>query len=217
MSPLNLSKGRQMTTDIRRLRIYTFVDFWNFQLGLNNNSKEKFPVDWEKLPIVLLSQINKLFPKDIVSIDEIRVYISYDANNQSDKKLLNWVNTYLAFLPKYKIDVKKRHRRKKPIFCSNCKKEIKKCPYCDSPLSGTVEKGVDTSIVTDLIKLAWNDAYDVGIIISSDADYVPAANYLGEKGKKIIAAGFPPLGKELRKNCWAQIDLGKLKEEFRRH
>jgi len=67
-----------------------------------------------------------------------------------------------------------------------------------------------------LVKLAWDNAYDIAIISSSDADYVPAADFLGEKGKKIIAGGFPPLWKELRQTCWAQIDLGKLKEYFRR-
>ena len=39
-----------------------------------------------------------------------------------------------------------------------------------------MEKGVDTAIITDLLTLAWEGAYDVAILVSSDADLVPAKN-----------------------------------------
>jgi len=199
-----------------RLRVYIFFDFWNFQLGLNNFAKENFPVDWEKLPYAIFEEVKKLLPDDTVFLDEIRIYISYDPNSESDKNLLRWANGWLSTRPRFKVILKERKLQRKHPFCSNCRREIKECPYCNSPLKGTNEKGIDTSIVTDIIKLAWNDAYDVSIIVSSDADFIPAVEFLGERGKKVIAAGFPPLGKELRQSCWAQIDLGTIKSKFRR-
>ncbi len=32
----------------------------------------------------------------------------------------------------------------------------------------TVEKGIDTAIVTDMISLAWANAWDVAVLVSSD-------------------------------------------------
>jgi len=38
-------------------------------------------------------------------------------------------------------------------------------------LSLTEEKGVDVAIATDMIKLAWEDAYDWAVLVSSDRDF----------------------------------------------
>jgi len=40
------------------------------------------------------------------------------------------------------------------------------------------EKGVDTAIVTDLLSLASEDAYDVAVLLSSDADHIPAVEWV---------------------------------------
>ena len=77
-------------------------------------------------------------------------------------------------------------------------------------MAGTIEKGVDTAIATDMIRLAWEQAYDVGILATCDADLVPAVNYLNVKGIRIIQAGFPPQGAHLSRACWATIDVPSL-------
>lgn len=40
-------------------------------------------------------------------------------------------------------------------------------------MRGTQEKGVDVRIATDMITLAGADDYDVAVLVSSDADFVP--------------------------------------------
>jgi uncharacterized LabA/DUF88 family protein len=70
-----------------------------------------------------------------------------------------------------------------------------------------VEKGVDTSIVTDLLSLAWVGAWDVAVLVSSDRDFIPAVDLLQTKGFRVINAHFPPKGMDLAKSCWASIDL----------
>ncbi len=50
------------------------------------------------------------------------------------------------------------------------------------------EKGVDVKLATDL--LALNDIYDVGIIVSGDADYVPAVQTIKDWGKHIVNVSF---------------------------
>jgi len=83
-------------------------------------------------------------------------------------------------------------------------------------LAGTVEKGVDTAIATDMIRLAWEDAYEVAVLVSSDADLVPAVEFLDLKGRKVIQAGFPPKGVSLATACWASFDLFPQRAEFLR-
>lgn len=51
--------------------------------------------------------------------------------------------------------------------------------------SRNVEKGVDVALVTDLLSLAWEQAYDDAIVISGDADYTEAVEKVKSKGKTI--------------------------------
>jgi hypothetical protein len=50
------------------------------------------------------------------------------------------------------------------------------------------EKGVDVKLATDLLVL--NDIFDVGIIVSGDADYVPVVQSVKDWGKHIINVSF---------------------------
>lgn len=73
-----------------------------------------------------------------------------------------------------------------------------------------VEKGVDTAIVTDLFSLAWQNAFDVAVIVSSDADFVPAAIRLQERGLKIVNAAWGGHGHHLAKACWGSFLLDEV-------
>ena len=44
-------------------------------------------------------------------------------------------------------------------------------------MRGTEEKGVDTHIATAMISLAWIDNYDVGVLVSSDRDFIPVVEF----------------------------------------
>lgn len=83
-------------------------------------------------------------------------------------------------------------------------------------LAGTVEKGVDTAIATDMIRLAWENAYDAAILVTSDADLVPAVEFLELKGIRVIQAGFPPDGADLSTACWGSFDLFACRKMFGR-
>ncbi len=83
-------------------------------------------------------------------------------------------------------------------------------------MRGTEEKGVDTRIVTDMIKLAWIDNYDVAVLLSSDRDFVPVVEFLDSKGFKTVHGAFPPVASELTRACWGNIRLPDIMEDFRR-
>jgi uncharacterized LabA/DUF88 family protein len=68
-----------------------------------------------------------------------------------------------------------------------------------------------------MIRLAWEDAYDVAVLASSDADLVPAVEFLRIKARKVIQAGFPPLGVALATACWASFNVFPDREKIRRN
>ena len=108
--------------------------------------------------------------------------------------------------PGYDVLVKER----KPLHhqrCSNegCRKEIAKCPYCSQDIRRTVEKGVDTAIVTDLIRFGIRNYYDRAILIAGDADHVPAVEFLGSQMKQVTHAWFKGQSNELRNACWDHV------------
>ena len=54
-----------------------------------------------------------------------------------------------------------------------------------------VEKGVDIMVATDLLRLAWNDLYDVAILVSGDGDFAYAVQAVKDLGKHVEIAAFP--------------------------
>ena len=69
------------------------------------------------------------------------------------------------------------------------------------------EKGVDTAIVTDMLALAGENAFDVAILLSSDADHIPAVEWIQARGRKVINATWANHGFDLKRTCWASIEL----------
>ena len=54
-----------------------------------------------------------------------------------------------------------------------------------------MEKGVDIMVATDLLKLAWDDLYDVAILVSGDGDFAYAVQAVKNLGKHVEIAAFP--------------------------
>ncbi len=58
------------------------------------------------------------------------------------------------------------------------------------------EKGIDVKIATDLIVGAVDDQYDTAILVSSDADLIPAIDWIRRRyNKKVEYVGFSIIGK----------------------
>ena len=71
-------------------------------------------------------------------------------------------------------------------------------------------KGDDVYLATDLIRGSYEDLYDVAIIVSGDADFIPAINLVRKNGKKVINAFFPKSSSyQLRNCCDGSINLRK--------
>ncbi len=74
---------------------------------------------------------------------------------------------------------------------------LRKTPYLEARLGGTkisqgvsVEKGIDVMLATDLLYFAWNNFYDVAVLVSGDSDFAYALQAVKNMGKHVEVAYF---------------------------
>jgi uncharacterized LabA/DUF88 family protein len=196
-------------------RIRIFVDFWNLQLQWNRTTNSK-KIDWPKLPQILLNKTELITGIKDYQYDGTKVYSSVDMTTSEGGKLKGWLKTFLDRQPGINVYIRERKPHLKPIHCKNCNKEIDDCPFCNEPLKRAAEKGIDSAIITDMFSLAWANAYSMAILVTSDADYVPAVENLQAKGLKVINAAWRNIGFELSGTCWASFNIDDLVSSLER-
>jgi uncharacterized LabA/DUF88 family protein len=190
----------------RRTRI--FIDFWNFQLSWNattNGSK----CNWRQLPPSILTAAASLLGTvgltDPLDLEETLLYASVDPVD--DARLRTWLTGTIERFPSWRVSIRDRRPQPRRVHCRHCRTTISACPTCQHAYVSKPEKGVDAAIVTDMLSLAWQNAYDVAVLVSSDADFVPAVERVQERGLKVINAGWAGKGHELKAACWGSFDL----------
>jgi len=189
-----------------------FIDFWNFVLNVRPPPSD-FKIDWAKVPRWLAEKGAAEVGLTDLSYEGAHVFASY--NPATDANLKQWLTRWLSKQPGVQVNLKER-RRRNPPKCPQCHLEVAVCASCGSSMGGTEEKGVDAGIVTAMIRLAWEDTYDIAVLATSDADLIPAVEFLDLRGRKVIQAGFPPSGAELASACWGAFNVAASLEEIRR-
>lgn len=185
-----------------------FIDFWNFALNWNDRAKGR--CDWQKLPGVLLDQARDLLsqvgvPAEL-DLEETLVHASVKTG-PSEAKLRAWLQSFLDKQPSYRVKIRERRTVYKGIWCNACKRDVDVCPHCNTRFQRAPEKGVDAALVTDLLTLAWERAFEVAVVLSSDADLIPAVERVQEKGLKVINATWAGHGFDLAHSCWGSFHL----------
>jgi hypothetical protein len=199
----------------RTEKVRIFVDFWNFQLSWNQyharrgHDRLECRVPWESALAKTL--VTKANPTGLYV--GTHVYASIDPNNPADRKLNGFFHAMDGF-DGYNVTVKER-RPASAVHCKNCKKEISICPECKALLKRTVEKGIDATLLTDLIRSAFDDIYDQAILITEDSDFVPAVKFIQERwNKQIVHAYFRGKSDELRNACWKHVFIDDLMSDL---
>lgn len=189
-------------------RTRVFIDFWNFTLQWRDRAGTA-KVDWPQVPRVLLDESEKKFQvlglTNGLDLEETLVYASW--NPQSEGKLKGWLDSFLDKQPSFRVKTRERRPKGRKIHCTKCGHDNESCQNCGDPFRWAPEKGVDTAIVTDLLSLASENAFDVAVLLSSDADHIPAVEWVQERGLKVINATWANHGFDLAKTCWASVEL----------
>lgn len=198
-----------------RHRVRVFVDFWNYTLSMQSQDRE-FRTDWSKFgPVLSRAAADVVAATAVAEYQGVNIYGSYDPNSEKDRRMHQWATRKLDTFPGVSVSMVPRHKKKRAPKCPTCHGVVACCPVCNADMRGTEEKGVDVRMATAMISLAWIDNYDIAVLVSSDRDFVPVAEFLETRGIKVIHGKFPPMGAELTARCWGSIDVARRREDFR--
>jgi len=142
-------------------RVMIFIDGSNFYYSLKK-SFFKTNIDFEKFCNFASDN------QDIVKILYYSAPLSIDDNPDEYAKQQKFFN-YLKHVPNLEIYLGRLERR-----LNNHK----------------VEKGVDVKLAVDLIVNAYKDNYDVAVLISNDADFIPSIEEVKKLGKQVYNVSF---------------------------
>jgi len=117
---------------------------------------------------------------------------------------------YTAFNPQKQEQIKFLHALQSKGFC------VKAIPLKRRG-DRFIEKGVDVALVTDLISMAFRNAYDTAILVSGDYDFIEAIRIVMSLGKRVEVAMFThATNDELRRIADKFIPLEEFTEEIQR-
>lgn len=173
-------------------KVIVFIDANNWYHNL------KYLFKPSSIDIVKL--VNDIGKKDNSEIVEIRWYASMP-NRKDNEELYKKQRAFLGHLEKQGVKIISRklqvlsskgliNERKNTIeswsLCENCKPIIESS-FLDIP-NQKKEKGIDVWIAIDMVKEAMREGVDGCILISGDADFIPAFSLIKEIGKDVLSA-----------------------------
>ena len=115
------------------------------------------------------------------------------------------------------------HRKLRYLGFKVVPKTLKK-RYDESEKTVFIEKGVDVALVTEMLSMAYKNAYDVAILVSGDNDYVGAVEEVKSLGKRVEIAFFeenakvkqPMISSELKMSADNFTPLDLIKDKIKR-
>ncbi|WP_396157799.1 NYN domain-containing protein [Flavobacterium sp.] len=158
---------------IKKERVVVYVDGFNLYFGMLDAGFDY--CKWLNLKLLVenLLQQNQ-------SLIEIKYFTSRVSNNPDKQKRQN---TYIEALES--VDVN--------IFYGNYQSDKIECKRCKNVWPTYNEKMTDVNIATQILIDAYQDKYDMAMLISGDSDLVPPMRAVHEifKNKRVFVA-FPP-------------------------
>lgn len=155
-------------------RVIAYIDGFNLYFGLKSKGWRRYY--W--LNIQLLVQ-NLLKPNQRLLLTKYfttRITAPPDKQRRQSTfiEALETLNDFQIFYGKYQLN-------------------LRQCPYCGIQDEVPKEKMTDVNIATEILKDAYQDKFDVALLISADSDLVPPIKTVKELfSKKRIAIAFPP-------------------------
>ncbi len=172
-------------------RAIVYIDGFNFYFGLRESEWHSYY--WLDYPKLAASLVNGLENTELV----ITKYFTARISAPEDKRIRQ--NNYLEVL-RLRGDIVTRfgNYREASYNCSGCKR----------PNFIANEKQTDVNIAVEMLIDAYENSFDVAVLVSGDSDLVPPVREIKRlfPYKKVLAC-FPPLrrSKEIRKVCNGEI------------
>lgn len=194
-------------------RVKLFIDFWNFQLDWNrllgkDAKDDPIRIPWsDLLPQAICDAVETKRGEKTTYVGT-HVYASVDPDGDAPlRKFLHVMESFAG----YTLLVKERKEKKGSVRCRECREDFVSCPKCGQPIRRSVEKGIDTAIVTDMIQMAYDNVYDVALLGSADADLCPGVKFIFERmGKPVYNLWFRGGGHNLRNACYDHLVVEEL-------
>jgi len=163
-------------------RVMVFIDGSNFYYSLKK-SFSKTKVDFVKFVNFLTKDQN------LIKIFYYNAPLSQADDKEEYKKQQSFFE-YLKKVPKLNLYLGRLEKR---------------------PNNHKVEKGVDVKIAIDLLVNAYKNNYDVAMLISNDADFIPAIEEIQKLNKKVRYVGFSKMKSyHLKKICNKTIKINDI-------
>src|SRR4030042_4376773 len=125
--------------------VRVFVDFWNFQLTINENEAKvqniqefRFNVNWFELGKWVADKARVIIGASQIDYGGCHIYGSYNPKTSEGTKFHSWMVNVLNRQPGIIVNCLKRAPRALPK-CSTCHQPITHCPHegCLSPIVST--------------------------------------------------------------------------------
>lgn len=188
------------------IRVRIFVDYANFDSTWQRMAGRGDRLDWGKLPQTIVSQLSQIgyLKNEVIEHRGITVYASiHPQPSEADIRHERWLRFTLDQLPGYTVKFSTRQ-----LQTGRCNKGHETSQF--------VEKGVDTKIACDMLAAAIRDAYDVGVILSNDADLIPSVECVQDVlDRRVVHVGLGEQGQYIRSAAWGHIRLDSLLDELK--
>lgn len=167
------------------LKSMVFIDYQNFNITMKNFLQSKneslFNVNFSKLAENL---------NNSVKLDPVLLKTFLFAHRPCDKLLkLDYYRSHYNWLSSLKdkeyFEVIEGTQEIRPI-----NKQIS-IDINDSNTYTTKEKGTDINLAVHMLSKAYQNSYDIAILVSGDTDYIPIIEILHQIGKIVVLATFP--------------------------
>lgn len=154
-------------------RVIAYIDGFNLYFGINEAGLTY--CKWLNIKTLITHLL--LDDQELVGVK----YFTSRINNEPEKQKRQ--NTFIEAIETTGIS----------IFYGNFIREAVECSRCGKIWSNSNEKMTDVNIATNLLIDAFQDKYDVAILISGDSDLVPPIKSIHTifPGKRVTVA-FPP-------------------------
>jgi uncharacterized LabA/DUF88 family protein len=190
------------------VKVRVFVDYSNLRESWRRQCPDAW-LEWAGLPKALLPRlIDPATGEPFRNMDfrGVSIYASVDrahaARDREDRE--EWLTNTLDQKPGFTVKLFQREAL------------WRDCPEGHGALRYP-ERGVDTQIACDLLSLAMRDHYDVGVIVSDDADFIPAVEAVQDiLDRRIFHLGFQGGGQALPAAAWSHILLDSLLRDVSR-